>query len=65
MSDRDILSDYGSDSSAGQKPRATNGGQMPVSSIPYSMPVGPKGQMQQGPGLHGDNCGTCGTQGKR
>lgn len=60
----DILNDYGRDSSAGQAARATNGGQQMVKPIPYSPPVGPSGQMQQGPGLHGDNCGNAGTQRK-
>lgn len=44
--------------------RATKGGETEFKSIPYSSPVGPKGQMKQGPGLHEDNCGNCGTQGK-
>ncbi len=60
----DILSDFGNDSGGGQKPRASNGGQMPVSPIPYSPPKGPSSQMQQGPGVHGDNHGCCGTQGR-
>ena len=38
MSDRDILGEFGNDSGAGQKPRASNGGHMPVSPIPYSPP---------------------------
>lgn len=62
---RDILSEYGKDSGAESKPRATNGGKMEKKEIPYSPPRGPTGMMQQGPGLHGDNCGNCGTQGKR
>ena len=61
---QDILSDYGSDTSQPQAGRATNGGKQSPSTIPYSPPVGPKGQMNQGPGLHDDNCGQCGTQGK-
>jgi len=60
---RDILSEYGRDSGAGNKPSASNGGVMPVKDLPYSPPKGPTGQMQQGPGLHGDNCGNAGTQG--
>lgn len=60
----DILSDFGSDSSQRQAARATNGGQQTPKELPYSPPQGPKGQMQQGPGLHGSNMGTCGTQGK-
>ena len=63
MSD-DILNEYGRDSGAGQKPRATNGGHQEVKPIPYSPPKGPTSQMQQGPGLHGTNHGCYGTQGK-
>jgi len=62
MSD-DILSEYGSDSVAGERPRATNGGRMEVKPIPYSPPVGPKGHTT-GPGLGGTNYGCYGTQGK-
>ena len=64
MSD-DILSDFGSDSGAGHRERASNGGRQEVKPLPYSPPRGPSGQMQQGPGLGGTNHGTCGTQGKR
>lgn len=60
----DILSEFGNDSGAPQKSRATNGGQQQVKDIPYSAPQGPSAQMQKGPGLHGTNHGTCGTQGK-
>lgn len=63
MSD-DILSDYGRDSATAQKPRATNGGHFTPTPINYSPPKGPSGQMQQGPGIHGDNHGCCGTQGE-
>lgn len=63
MSD-DILSGYGSDSPSPQAPRATNGGQQEAKPLPYSPPVGPTSQMQQGPSLHGTNHGCCGTQGK-
>ena len=44
--------------------RATNGGQQTMKDIVYSPPQGPKDQMRQGPGLGGDNHGTCGTQGR-
>lgn len=54
----------GPDHNSPQVPRATNGGQMPVKPIPYSKPQGPSGQMRDGPGLGGDNCGQCGTQGQ-
>lgn len=60
---RDILNEYGADSPMDQKPRATNGGQMPVKKIPYSPPVGPTNiNDPKSPGLHGDNCGNSGTQ---
>lgn len=45
--------------------RASNGGKPEVKPLPYSPPVGPTSQSQQGPGLHGTNHGCCGTQGKR
>ena len=63
---RDILSEYGPDSPSDQKPRATNGGRMPVKPIPYDPPNGPMGMMgNEHPGLGGSNHGNCGTQGKR
>jgi hypothetical protein len=49
----------------GHKARADCGGFCVAKELPYSPPVGPKGQMQQGPGLHGTNHGNCGTQGRR
>ena len=62
---RDILSDYGRDSRQPQSPRATSGGRMPVQDVrAYSPPQGPKNINDSGPGLHGDNYGCCGTQGK-
>ncbi len=62
---RDILSDYGRDSRQPQSPRSTNGGkQDPKDVNNYSPPAGPIGIGHSGPGLGGDNCGTCGTQGK-
>lgn len=62
---RDILSEFGPESASDQKPRATNGGQMEVKSIPYSPPVGPSNiNDPKSPGLHGTNHGTCGTQRK-
>lgn len=60
----DILSQYGSDSSEPQAPRATNGGQCAPKPIPYSPPKGPSSQMRQGPGLGGTNHGNAGTQHK-
>lgn len=62
----DILNEYGRDSGAGQSPRATSGGRQMPKPIPYSPPVGPSNiNDSQSPGLHGDNCGNCGTQGRR
>ena len=62
---RDILSEYGPDSPADQKPRATNGGEMPKKDLPYSPPKGPTTFMHEGPGLaNHTNHDNCGTQGK-
>jgi hypothetical protein len=58
----DILSEYGGDSGAPQKPRASNGGRQDVKSIPYSEPVGPRNKTEVG--RSGTNHGCCGTQGK-
>lgn len=60
----DILSQYGNDSSQPQAARATNGGQQTPKDLPYSPPVGPKGQSHNSPGLGGTNHGCCGSQGK-
>ena len=62
---KDTLSEYGRDSAAAQVPRATDGGQQQAKELPYSPPVGPTAHMERSPGLHGDNHGNCGTQGKR
>lgn len=60
---KDIHGQFGPEVKSG--PRATNGGKMEVKPVPYSPPVGPKHQHQQGPGLGGGtNHGCCGTQGK-
>jgi hypothetical protein len=62
---KDILGEYGNDSSSPQAPRATNGGQCTPKPIPYSEPVGPKGIGDpKSPGLHGTNHGCCVMQGK-
>ena len=61
---KDILSEYGQDSGAGQHVRATNGGKMEVKDLPYSPPHGPSNQKQQSPSIHGTNYGNCGSQGK-
>ncbi len=63
---RDILSEYGPDSPANQKARASSGGQMPVRDVHnYQPPMGPSNIGDpKSPGLHGDNCGNCGTQQK-
>ena len=60
---KDILSDYGPEAKSGS--RASCGGVKEAKPLPYSPPVGPKSQMEKGPGLHGTNHGTAGTQGKR
>lgn len=62
---RDILSEYGPESSQPQKARATHGGCCDTKELPYDPPKGPSGQMRQGPGLGGTNHGNCGSQGKR
>lgn len=59
----DILNEYGNDSGAPQKPRATNGGKLEVKPLPYNPPVGIKNQTK-GVGIGGMNHGCCGTQGK-
>lgn len=63
---RDILSEYGNDSSGPQAARATNGGkQTPRDVNNYKPPQGPSNVGDpKGPGLHGTNHGTCGTQNK-
>ena len=61
---RDILSEFGPDSPANQKPRATNGGQMPVKDLRYSEPKGPVGISHKGVGLGGSNHGNAVNQGK-
>ena len=61
---RDILREYGPDSPANQKPRASSGGVTQAKSLPYSPPKGPIGIGHSGPGLGGVNLGNCGTQGE-
>jgi hypothetical protein len=63
---RDILDEYGPDSSNPQRARATSGGrQEPKDVHNYRPPVGPKNVNDpKSPGLHGTNHGCCGTQGK-
>lgn len=59
----DILDQYGSDSSTPDPGRASSGGVKSAKDIGnYKAPQGPKGIGDRGPGLHGDNCGNCGTQ---
>lgn len=60
----DILNEFGPDTTQGEASRATSGGQQTPRDVRnYSPPVGPKNiNDSKGPGLHGDNCGTCGTQ---
>lgn len=62
---RDILSEYGNDSSQPQAPRATSGGVTQAKPLPYSPPKGPSNiNDPKSPGLHGTNHGQCGSQGK-
>lgn len=62
---RDILSGFGNDSGAGDKPRATSGGITRARDVMgYQPPTGPIGiNRTPGPGLGGANLGCCGTQG--
>lgn len=62
---RDILSEYGNDSGAGNAPRAKSGGVKSARDVMgYSPPQGPSNIGDaKSPGLHGDNCGNCGSQG--
>lgn len=63
---KDILSEYGRDSSQPQAARAASGGQQHPKDLPYCPPVGPKSiNDPKSPGLHGTNHGNCGTQGRR
>lgn len=41
-----------------------DGGKPEKKDLPYCPPVGPQGQMKEGPGLGGTNHGNCGTQRK-
>lgn len=59
---KDILSQFGPERTNGSRP--SNGGRIEPKPLPYSSPVGPKGQTT-GPGIGGTNHGNCGTQGKR
>lgn len=56
---RDILSEYGRDSGAGNQPRATTGGIKSARDVMnYRPPQGPIGIMRTaGPGLGGSNAG--------
>lgn len=64
MSD-DILNEFGRDSGAAQKPRASSGGVKSAKTLPYDPPKGPTTFSHEGPGLADHiNHGTCGTQGK-
>jgi hypothetical protein len=65
MAERDILSMYGKDASTQQVARATCGGvEYPPKELPYSPPVGPKGQMEKGVGIGGTNHGNAVNQGR-
>lgn len=62
---KDILNEFGRDSSNPQAPVATNGGKMSPKDIPYSPPIGPKSiNDPKSPGLHGTNHGCAPGQGR-
>lgn len=61
---KDILDEYGSDTKQPQAGRATCGGVCEAKPLHYDPPVGPTPHMQQSPGLHGNNHGNKGTQGR-
>ena len=61
---KDILSEYGKDSSQPQVARATSGGVEKAKELPYSPPVGPTTFSHQGPGLSNHTNHGHGTQGK-
>ncbi len=62
---KDILSMYGKDSgSTQQAAREECGGVTVAKDLPYSPPVGPKGQMHNSVGLGGTNHGNAVRQGK-
>ena len=55
---RDMLGEYGDESSQRQAQVIRKGGITSSKDLPYSAPVGPKGIMgDQSPGLHGSNHG--------
>lgn len=63
---RDILSEYGKDSSQPEPGRARSGGITQAEPCSYSPPKGPSNiNDPKSPGLHGTNHGNSGTQGKR
>lgn len=63
---RDILGEFGKDSSQPQAARATKGGVTEAKDLPYSPPVGPSNiNDPKTPGIHGTNHGNTGTQGRR
>lgn len=60
---KDVMAGYPPSKSQGSQ-RASNGGQITPKPLPYSPPMGPKGQTH-GPGIGGTNHGNAGTQAKR
>lgn len=59
----DILGMYGKDTPQPKAGVASSGGVTTAKDISnYSPPKGPSNIGDRGPGLHGDNCGNCGTQ---
>lgn len=62
---KDILSEFGKDSSQPQAARSTDGGKITPKPMPYSPPQGPSNINDgRSPGLHGTNHGNSGTQGR-
>lgn len=62
---KDILDQFGPNSSGSEAARATSGGCTECKELPYSPPVGPTTFSHKGPGLaNHTNHGNCGTQGR-
>lgn len=59
---KDILNEFGPNSSQPQVGSASDGGKMSPKELPYSPPVGPKNKTDVG--KSGVNHGCCGSQGK-
>lgn len=63
--ERDILGEYGPESSQPQRAPASNGGQCDPKPMPYSPPQGPSNiNDPKSPGIHGTNYGNNVNQGR-